>query len=228
MFNEIFNATTSSIKSLSIESALITMLTAFVLGMIISFTYMKTHSRGHYSQNFSLTLVMIPCIIALIILLIGDNLATAFGLSGAFSIIRFRSTAGDPKDIAYVFFTMAVGLACGVGLFGYAAIFCSILCVIMFILSRVNFGALKTTDKMLKIVIPEDLDYQGVFDDIFRMYTVRQELKRVKTTDLGTLYELVYIVTMKNGTNEKEFLDAIRCRNGNLNVILVMNASAND
>ncbi len=195
---------------------------------MISFTYIKTHSRGHYSQNFSLTLVMIPCIIAIIILLIGSNIARAFGLAGAFSIIRFRSTAGDPKDIAYVFFTMASGLACGVGLYGYASLFSILLCLIMFVLSKVNFGARKASDKLLKIVIPEDLDYQGAFDDVFKTHTLKHDLKKVRTTDLGTLYELVYIVTMKNGTNEKEFMDAIRCRNGNLNVLLVMNASEDE
>jgi hypothetical protein len=222
MFDAIINAATDTSK-LSVVSALLTILITFCLGMIISFTYMKTHSKGHYSQNFSLTLIMIPCTIAIIILLIGDNLARAFGLAGAFSIIRFRSAAGDPKDISYIFFTMATGLACGVGLFGYAIIFCILLCLIMFVLSKVNFGAGKTTDKMLKIVIPEDLDYQGAFDDVFRFYTFDYELKKVKTTDLGTLYELVYLVNIKKDLNEKEFLDAIRCRNGNLNVILVMN-----
>lgn len=225
MLDTIFNSTTHAMK-LSIGSALITLLTAFVLGIIISFTYMKTYSRGHYSQGFLLTLIMIPCTISIIILLIGNNVASAFGLAGAFSIIRFRSTAGDPKDIAYVLFSMSAGLACGVGAPMYAALFTVSLCIIMFFLSITNFGAGKTTDKMLKVVIPEDLDYQGVFDDVLKTYAVKHELKRVKTTDLGTLYELVYIVTMKNGTNEKEFLDAIRCRNGNLNVILVMNANS--
>ncbi len=223
----IFNVT-NDVTTLPLGAAVLALLTAFVLGMIISFTYMKTYSKGHYNQSFPLTLVMIPCTIAIIILLIGNNAARAFGLAGAFSIIRFRSTAGDPKDIAYVLFTMSAGLACGVGLPSYAAVFTVILCIIMFILSKLNFGVGKTIDKMLKIIIPEDLDYQGAFDDVLRTYTVRHDLKKVKTTDLGTLYELVYIVTMKNGTNEKEFLDQIRCRNGNLNVILVMNANSAD
>lgn len=226
MFDTLLNTVADT--EISFGSAALTIFSTLALGMLISFIYIKTHSKGQYSQNFSLTLVMIPCIIAIIILLIGSNIARAFGLAGAFSIIRFRSTPGDPKDIAYVFFTMAAGLACGVGLFLHAIFFTILLCLFMTILCKVNFGVRKTSYKLLKIIIPEDLDYQGAFDDAFEIYTISHELKRVKTTDLGTLYELVYIVTIKNDINEKDFLDALRCRNGNLNIILAMNADAAD
>ncbi|WP_010251319.1 DUF4956 domain-containing protein [Acetivibrio cellulolyticus] len=222
-----FNTATESLQ-LSLGSAVLTIIVAFALGLLISLTYIKTYSKGNYSQNFVLTLIMIPCIIAIIILLIGSNIARAFGLSGAFSIIRFRSAPGDPKDIAYVFFSMGAGLACGVGVYGYAILFTLVLCAFMILLCKINFGARKTSDKILKIIIPEDLDYQGVFDDLFEAYTYRHELKKVKTTDLGTLYELVYIVNMKQNVREKEFLDEIRCRNGNLNIILAMNAEPAD
>jgi len=191
---------------------------------MISFTYIKTYAKGHYSQSFVLTLIMMPCVVGIIILLIGTNIASAFGLSGAFSIIRFRSAPGDPKDISYVLFCMAAGLACGVGVYGYALFFTAALCVIMLVLCKINFGAKKVTDKILKIIIPEDLDYQGAFDDVFDTYTYRHELKKVKTTDLGTLYELVYLVSLRSNVKEKEFLDDLRCRNGNLNIILAMNA----
>lgn len=226
MLDTILNTGVDTVVPFS--SAVLTMLSSFVLGMLISFTYAKTHTKGQYSQNFALTLVMIPCIISIIILMIGSNVARAFGLAGAFSIIRFRSTAGDPKDISYVLFTMAAGLACGVGLFSYAFIFTIFLCIILTILSKTNFGARKASYKLLKIIIPEDLDYRGVFDDVFETYTINHELKRVKTTDLGTLYELVYVVTIKNDINEKNFIDELRCRNGNLNIILAMNADAAD
>lgn len=171
---------------------------------------------------------MIPCIIAIIILLIGSNIARAFGLAGAFSIIRFRSTPGDPKDIAYVFFTMAAGLSCGVGYFGYAIFFTILLCLFMVVLSKVNFGARKSSYKLLKVVIPENLDYEREFEDVFDKYTLSRELRKVKTTDLGTLYELVYIISINNNVSEKDFLDALRCRNGNLNIILGMNVDTTD
>lgn len=220
---QLFNVTAEALQ-LSLGTASLTIITSFILGLIISFTYIKTCSKGYYSQSFVLTLIMMPCVVAVIILLIGTNIASAFGLSGAFSIIRFRSAPGDPKDISYVLFCMGAGLACGVGVYGYAIFFTICLCAIMVILCKTNFGAKNSTEKILKVIIPEDLDYQGVFDDIFETYTYRHELRRVKTTDLGTLYELVYVISMRTNVKEKEFLDELRCRNGNLNITLSMNA----
>lgn len=196
--------------------------------MLISIVYIKTHGKGRYSQNFALTLVMIPSIIAIVILFVGSDVAKAFSIAGVFSIIRFRSAPGDPKDISYVFFALGAGLACGVGLPQYAALFTVLLCIIMIVLGKINFGDKKINSKILKIVIPEDLDYQGVFDDVLKAHTQNFELKRVKTTDLGTLFELVYVVTMNHEANEKLFIDELRCRNGNLNIILSMNAEASD
>lgn len=220
--------TTSANTTMSLTNALLTIIISFVLGGIISVTYMKTCSKSGYSQNFSLTLIIIPSVIAVIILLIGSNIARAFSLAGAFSIIKFRSAPGDPKDITYVLFTMATGLACGSGYYGYAALFTVILCLLMFMLSVINFGAKKTSQKLLKLVIPEDLDYEGAFDDVFEEFTAGYELKKVKTTDLGSLYELVYTVTMKDKKSQKGFIDALRCRNGNLNITLSMSVESSE
>lgn len=164
----------------------------------------------------------------MIILLIGSNIARAFSLAGAFAIIKFRSAPGDPKDIAYVLFTMAAGLACGVGAYAYSVLFTVLLCLVMFFLDLVNFGAKRTSNKLLKITIPEDLDYEGAFDEVFNQYTTGYELRKVKTTDLGSLYELLYTITMSNEVSQKEFIDALRCRNGNLNIVLSMSAEASD
>jgi hypothetical protein len=219
MLETIFGTTADS-TSIPLATAVLTIIVSFILGGLISLTYMKTCSRDGYSRNFSLTLVMVPTVIAIIILLIGSNVARAFSLAGAFSIIKFRSAPGDPKDIAYVLFTMAAGLACGVGYFIYAILFTVVLCILMAVLDFFGYGAASTSKKQLKITIPEDLDYQGAFDDILSKFTTGVQLKKVKTTNLGSLYELVYIVTMKNETNQKEFLDELRCRNGNLNITL--------
>jgi hypothetical protein len=220
MLESLFNAAAAD-STISITTALLTILVSFLLGGFISLTYMKT-SKNNYSQNFALTLVLIPSVVAIIILLIGSNIARAFSLAGAFSIIKFRSAPGDPKDIAYVLFTMAAGLSCGAGYYGYAVLFTVLLCLLMIALSVLNFGARKSAQKQLKITIPEDLDYEGAFDEVLNKYTLRHELKKVKTTDMGSLYELVYIVTTDNRTSQKEFMDAIRCRNGNLNITLSM------
>lgn len=221
IFTSISNSTASS--PIALMDSVLTIIISFILGAVISITYMKTSKKGAYSQNFSLTLVIIPTIIAIIVLLIGSNIARAFSLAGAFSIIRFRSAPGDPKDIAFVLFTMAAGLACGVGAYGYAGLFTVFLCVLMYILSIIDFGVKKVSHKLLKITIPEDLDYEGAFDDIFASYTTRHELIKVKTMDLGSLFQLIFTVTMDNNKSQKEFLDALRCRNGNLNITLSMN-----
>ena len=219
MFEAIFNTTTVNTQ-VSVGSAVMTIIISFILGGLISLTYMKTCRANSYSQNFSLTLVLVPTVIAIIILLIGSNVARAFSLAGAFSIIKFRSAPGDSKDISYVLFTMAAGLACGVGLYGYAVLFTAFLCILMSILNLMNFGAKNLTQKQLKITIPEDLDFEGAFDDILQQFTTAYELKKVRTTDLGSLFELVYSVTMDNNKSQKEFIDALRCRNGNLNITL--------
>lgn len=202
-------------------TSVVTILIAILLGGIISYTYMKSNPSG-YSQNFTFTMVILPAIVAIIILLIGSNIARAFSLAGAFSIIRFRSAPGDPKDIAHVLFAMAAGLACGVGAFGYAVLFTIIMCVLMVVLSKFNFGARKSAQKLLKVTIPESLSYDEAFDEVFEQFGVAYELKKVKTTELGSLYELLYTVTLQPAMNQKAFMDAIRCRNGNLDLSLTM------
>ena len=219
MLETIFNTTTAS-ATISLNNSILTIIVSFILGAIISLTYMKTSNRGRYSQNFSLTLIIIPIVISIIVLLIGSNVARAFSLAGAFSLIKFRSAPGDPKDISYVLFTMSAGLAAGVGYFGYGLLFTAFLCLLMITLNLFNFGVKKTSQKLLKITIPEDLDYEGAFDDIFLEYTKGHELIKVKTIDLGSLFQLVYTVILDDKTSQKEFLDALRCRNGNLNIIL--------
>lgn len=228
MLDSLFTNASLTTADLTLSNALLTIVVSIVLGGIISWTYMKTNANG-YAQSFTLTMVLLPAIVAIIILLIGSNIARAFSLAGAFSIIRFRSAPGDPKDIAYVLFTMAAGLACGVGLFGYAVLFTLILCLLMFVLSRFNFGARKTLQKTLKVTVPENLGYDEAFDEVFRKFGVQYELKKIRTTELGSLYELVYAVTLNQLTNQKEFLDEIRARNGNLDLSLTMSpAPVND
>ncbi|WP_017813337.1 DUF4956 domain-containing protein [Paenibacillus shenyangensis] len=222
MLETLFNSTVSaSTTELTLSGALLTILVSIILGGIISLTYMKTNQNG-FSQSFTLTMVLLPVIVSIIILLIGSNIARAFSLAGAFSIIRFRSAPGDPKDIAYVLFTMAAGLAVGTGYFGYAVLFTLILCLLMFLLNRFNFGTRKTMQRTLKVTIPENLGYEEAFNEVFHKFNVQHELKKIRTTELGSLYELIYLVTMKQETNQKEFLDEIRCRNGNLDLSLTM------
>ena len=188
---------------------ILSMAAALIFGLLISLTYI-----------FAITLTMLPIILTVIILFVGSNVARAFSLAGTLSIIRFRSAPGDPEDIGYIFFDIAAGLACGVGLFFWGAIFVLLLCLFMIVISKVDFARPKSTAKQLKITIPENLDYEGVFDEILKRYTNSYVLRRVKTTDLGSLFELTYSLKMIKGADEKEFIDELRTRNGNLNIVL--------
>lgn len=225
MIESIFNSSAAD-TSLSLTHALLTLAVAIVLGAIISFTYMKTQPA--YSPSFTLTMMVLPAIVAIIIMLIGSNIARAFSLAGAFSIIRFRSAPGDSKDISYVLFSMAAGLSAGVGAFGYAVLFTIIFCALMYVLMLIKFGTKKDSLKTLKVTIPENLGYEEAFDEVFNMHHVDYELRKVKTAELGSLYEVVYSVKMGPNTNQKEFLDAIRTRNGNLDITLTMNPALQD
>jgi hypothetical protein len=223
MFESILGTAASSAETtITAGNLLIALLAALALGAVQSLVYMRTHKNKAPSQSFALTLVMIPAVITIIVLLVGSNIARAFSLAGVFSIIRFRSAPGDPKDIAYVLFSMAIGLACGMGYLLYGVIVAVILCAAMLVLEKIQFGKSKSSNKTLKITVPEDLNYQDAFSDVLRKYTTRYDLTRIKTADLGSLYELVYTITTPDSLNEKELIDALRIRNGNLNITLVL------
>jgi uncharacterized membrane protein YdfJ with MMPL/SSD domain len=193
-----------------------------VCGLAISQVYIATHKEEGYSPSFTITLIMLPAIISIIILLIGDNIARAFSLAGAFSLIRFRSAPGDPKDIAYVFFTLAVGLACGMGYIGYGGLFAVILGSVMLLLHRINYASSPNTSMLLKVTVPENLNYEGLFDDILNQYTSSWQISRVKTSDFGSLFNLFYRIELNKEYSQKMFLDELRCRNGNLDIALTM------
>lgn len=196
-------------------------ISAAAIGFIISVLYKFTHKKEGYMQGYVLTLVMLPGIVSLIILLINDT-SKALGLAGAFSLVRFRSVPGDPKDIAYIFFSMAAGVGCGLGYIGYSFVFLLLIGAVMLILNAVSFGAPSTSSMTLKITVPENLNYQGLFDNILNEYTEAWRLKRVKTVDFGTLFDLVYSLELKNNIDQKKFIDSIRTLNGNLNVTLIL------
>ena len=210
----------SAAETLTLGGTLLVIGSALTLGLFISLVYLFTHKKEDYSGSFPISLIMLPAIIAMIILLVGSNVARAFSLAGAFSLIRFRSAPGDSKDIAYVFFTLGVGLACGMGYIGYAALFAVILCFVMMVLQLFRFGSRPQNPMRLKIVLPEDMDYHGVFDGVLNEYTSVHKLVKVKTAEFGSLFELTYELTMKDNAQTKALIDQLRCKNGNLNVVL--------
>ncbi|MDE5584611.1 MAG: DUF4956 domain-containing protein [Ruminococcus sp.] len=194
---------------------------AVILGFFISLIYMATHKKEGYSQSYVFTMVMLPVIVAMILLLINTP-AGALSLAGAFTLVRFRSVAGDPKDIAYIFFAMSAGTACGLGYIGFAIVFFLALGIILYLFSTFNFGACKSSHMTLKIAIPENLDYQGVFEPVLNKYTNFHRLRRVKTTNFGTLFELIYSVDVPDSTDQKKFIDELRTLNGNMTINLVL------
>ncbi len=193
---------------------------ALVIGFLISLVYIFCHRKEGYSQSYVFTIIMLPTIVSLILLLINTT-AGALSLAGAFTLVRFRSVPGDPKDIAYIFFSMAAGVACGIGYIGFAVVFFIVLGVVMFVLSEMNFGGCKTRHMTLKITIPENLDYQGVFNPVLSKYTRFYKLRRVKTTNFGTLFELIYSVDVSEDIDQKKFIDELRALNGNMTINLV-------
>lgn len=210
----------SAAETLTFTGTLTIIGSALALGLFISLIYIFTHKKEDYTASFTVTLIMLPSIIAMIILLVGSDVARAFSLAGAFSLIRFRSAPGDPKDITYVFFSLGVGLACGMGFIGYAALFALILCGVMVALTKLRFGNRNQSPMRLKIVLPEDMDFYGMFDGILSEYTTTHKLVKVKTAEFGSLFELTYELTMKDMAQTKVFIDKLRCKNGNLNVVL--------
>jgi len=220
MLDSLFYTTTED--AITLTAMLAAIGASLAIGLGISLVYLLTHRKEGYSGSFLVTLIMLPAIISVIILMIGSNVARAFSLAGAFSLIRYRSAPGDPKDVAYVFFSMAVGLACGLGFIPYAFIFAAIICLVMVILHFTNFGTPKSEYMQLTVTVPENLNYQGLFDDLMDQYTDSWKLKKVKTSDFGTLFDVVYHIRMKNTADQKKFIDELRCRNGNLTVALTL------
>lgn len=174
--------------------------------------------RNRYSKGFLLTLILLPAIVQTVITLVNGNLGAGVAVAGAFSLVRFRSMPGTAREICALFQAMMLGLATGMGYIGIAAVMTVVLCLVQlgFVLLPAGNGAVR--EKSLHVTIPENLDYSGIFDDLFDEYTTRHELVKVKTSGMGSLYELHYVITLRDLAREKEFLDAVRCRNGNLTI----------
>jgi len=175
--------------------------------------------RSSYTQSFVITLTMIPAVVQVIIMLVNGNIGAGVAVAGAFGLVRFRSAPGTAKEIGMIFLAMAIGLATGMGYVTLAALFFGVMALFVLALSRLRFGGGDENERELKITIPENLDYEGLFDDLFQRYTRSARLDRVRTSNMGTLYELDYRVVLKDGRVPKEFLDELRCRNGNLNIV---------
>lgn len=171
------------------------------------------------TQSFAVTLAVLPAVVQLVIMLVNGNVGAGVAVAGAFSLVRFRSVPGTAREIVSIFLAMAVGLATGMGYVTLAVLFFFIIAAVLLLLTLISFGRQDKSERILRITIPENLDYNGLFDDLFWLYTKSCSLDRVKTSNMGTLYELEYHIVLKENLIPKAFLDEIRCRNGNLNIV---------
>ncbi|MRI81683.1 DUF4956 domain-containing protein [Aerococcaceae bacterium DSM 109653] len=204
-----------SSASFTLGNFLICTVVSLILGGIIAASYMKTNQ---YNKGFVITLFVLPVIVQMVILLVSGSVGTGVAALGAFSLVRFRSIPGTAKEISSIFLAMAVGLATGTGYVGIAILFTLIVCATLLILNLSSFGDQVQTSRYLRITIPENLDYTSVFDDILAEFLTKYEILSVKTVDMGSLFRIEYQVVLKENSNEKELIDALRTRNGNLEI----------
>jgi hypothetical protein len=206
-----------------VREFMIIVFAALAMGLIMSLLYRSATRRGVVSsQNLAITLVILPPVIAAVVFMVGNNLAAAFSLAGVFSITRFRSAAANSKDLTFIFVSMAIGLANGTGFVLYGASITVVLCLVLSILSTMAYGEAKALPKVLRINVPESLSFTGMFDPVLAKYATYWETIRMKTVDLGATYEISFTLMMKEGVAEKEFIDELRCLNGNMNIVLML------
>ena len=202
---------------ISVTDFLLCLGCSLVLGLIMAFAYMY---RTRYTKSFVVTLALLPAVVCVVIMLVNGNVGTGVAVAGAFSLVRFRSVPGTAKEICTLFLAMGAGLIAGMGYLGFAVLFTVVMCAVFVLYNCLDLGTKKNaaTFKTFTITIPEDLDYSGVFDDIFAEFTRSHDLVRVKTTNMGSMFKLTYNVELMDATREKEMIDKLRCRNGNLEI----------
>ena len=215
LFKGLFDTDLTAV--ISVTDFLLCLGAALVIGILMAFAYMY---RTRYTKSFVVTLALLPAVVCVVIMMVNGNVGTGVAVAGAFSLVRFRSVPGTAKEICTLFLAMGAGLIAGMGYLGFALLFTAVMCIMFVLYNRLDFGTKKNSQifKTFTITIPEDLDYSGIFDDIFSEFTTSHDLVRVKSTNMGSMFKLTYNVMLRDVTREKEMIDKIRCRNGNLEI----------
>ena len=215
LFKGLFD--TDLVAVISVTDFLLCLGCSLVLGLVMAFAYMY---RTRYTKSFVITLALLPAVVCVVIMLVNGNVGTGVAVAGAFSLVRFRSVPGTAKEICTLFLAMGAGLIAGMGYLGFAVLFTVVMCAVFVLYNCLDFGSKKNAAifKTFTITIPEDLDYSGVFDDIFAEFTRSHDLIRVKTTNMGSMFKLTYNVELRDAAKEKEMIEKMRCRNGNLEI----------
>ena len=202
---------------ISVADFLLCILVSLVIGLLMAFGYVY---KTRYTKSFVVTLALLPAVVCVVIMMVNGNVGAGVAVAGAFSLVRFRSVPGTAKEIGTLFLAMGAGLIAGMGYLGYAALFSLVMCAVFMLYNRLDFGARKNAAvyKTIRVTIPEDLDYTGVFEQVFDPYTDSYELTNVKTTNMGSMFRLTYDIVLKDAAKEKELIDKLRQRNGNLEI----------
>ena len=208
---------TKMTRIISLPDFFLCIATSLLIGLVLAFGYMY---RSRYTKSFILTLALLPAVVCVVIMMVNGNIGTGVAVAGAFSLVRFRSVPGTAKEITMLFLAMGSGLITGMGYLGFALLFAFLMCAFCILYNRLDFGCKRNAElyKTLHITIPEDLDYTGVFEEILEKYTTACELVQVKTTNMGSMFRVTYNLTLSDTAKEKEMIDQLRCRNGNLEI----------
>lgn len=217
LFKGLFDTDLTTV--ISVTDFMLCLVFSLVLGLVMAFAYMY---RTRYTKSFVITLALLPAVVCVVIMLVNGNVGTGVAVAGAFSLVRFRSVPGTAKEICTLFLAMGAGLIAGMGYLGFAVLFTLVMCIVFVLYNRLDFGTKKNSEtfKTFTITIPEDLDYSGIFDDIFAEFTNSHDLVRVKSTNMGSMFKLTYNIMLRDISREKEMIDKIRCRNGNLEIVV--------
>ena len=215
VFRGLFDTDMTGVISLS--DFLLCVGCSLVMGLILAAAFMY---RTRYTRSFVVTLALLPGVVCVVIMMVNGNIGAGVAVAGAFSLVRFRSVPGTAREITMLFLAMGSGLVAGMGYLAFALLFTLVMCGLTVVYSRLDFGVRKNSAryKTLRITIPEDLDYTGVFDDLLREYTTAFELVQVRTTNMGSMFRLTYDLILRDPAREKELIDQLRCRNGNLEI----------
>jgi energy-converting hydrogenase Eha subunit A len=202
--------------------ALIATAVSVVLGLVLSLFYMRIKREQGYTHDFPWTLVIIPPVVSMLIIMLSANLAGGIAVGGLFALTRFRTQQKETEDIAFVLLTVVIGVINGTGYIAYSVVFTLIMMIILFVMYIVKFGQTSDRNMVLKIIVPESLNYENLFDDLLKEGCLSYQINRVRTTDFGTMFELTFYVVLKKTTSQKNLIDQIRTRNGNMTVSLTV------
>lgn len=207
---------------MTVGSSLLMVASALVMGVLVALVYMFVCRKTGYRKDVVMTFAFIPPIVCAIILLVGNNLVYALSMGGIFTLVRWRSQQTSQQDLTYTLYAVAAGAACGIGFVAYGFLFTVVIGAAMILLDVVKFGENKSTTLRLRVTVPEDLNTEGLFDDVLAKYTSHFQLIEVKTSNFGSLYDMIYMIRLNPEASRKDLVDQIRTKNGNLNVVLTL------